>query len=495
MQWSERKKNDSKRGSVSVLLMILLSSLIFVFTILYDDAALRTMQSTVQWNGENAGNAVLTYYIPELKERYDLYGVWKEPMVLEWRMRHFAEESSPFWKTEDETKLLNAKLEEICVDPQEYLLMDPVLIRGQINNVMKQGTLIELIREEQWISGWKDILLWVGQGLKLQDEKEVYSVKRAGSVLYEGAYVQESSKEEINSEQLLLEQKENELKGEIARREEAGENAMETVKLENGKRLENSTLISELPSRQVTSTNIQRSWEILKKEPEQLMTAVQTSLMTDLYAVQYFGNYVNRQDGWFLCQLEYILQGELSDEENIEKTKRDLFFLRTAFNMAAVYRDTEIKGFVGAIASAMAPIPYPVSFGLLAAAVSAAEAGEDVKTLMNGGTIPVLKSSGDWVSLSEEMDANRENTDGKDTMNLEMDYEKHLHLLLILLPQETKILRMMDLIQLDLQRSLGESFTLNNLCGGFHWEIRSIIKNTRGKERVWICDGISKYGA
>ena len=106
-----------------------------------------------------------------------------------------------------------------------------------------------------------------------------------------------------------------------------------------------------------------------------------------------------------------------------------------------------------------------------------------------------MKSSGDWLSLSEEMGANIEGAEKKDTMHLEMDYEKHLHLLLILMPQETKILRIMDLIQLDLQRSLGESFTLNDLCGGFHWEVRSIIKNTRGKERIWSCEGISRYGA
>jgi len=473
---------DSRKGSVSVLLMVLLSSMILVFILLYDSASFRTIRNGVKWNGDHAGNAVLTYYLPELKERYDLYGIWKEPSVLEWRMNYFVKNNSPFWNGEKGSTLLGAKCQEIHVKPENYLCMDPTLINQQIQAVMEQGFLVDLIQKTEWISQWKEILTWAGSGIQLQEEQNTVQVQRSGS----------SAEQKENR---LLEEKKQELNREVTRRETQGEAAMNDIVLENGKKLTNPILIRALPSRQRTASKNGTSWEMLKQNADRLGEVIRTSFMTDLYALQYFGNYTNQQDGWFLCQVEYILQGELSDEENLNQTKRELFFLRTGLNLISISRSVEVKQFIGAMAAAAAPIPYPVAFGLLASAFAAAEAGEDVKILMNGGEVLALKNSGDWVSLSGELTAEDQGTENEIDTDLELSYENHLHLLLVLKPQETKILRMMDLIQLDLQNKLGERFTLEDLCVGFEWELRCLLKNSRGKERTWDCEGISRYGS
>jgi len=475
-------KENPRRGSISVLMMVLLSSMIIVFLLMYHNASFRTLKSVVRWNGENAGNAVLTYYLPELKDRYDLFGIWKESSLLEWRMKEYVENSSPFWKRTNGTSLLNAECEEIHVDAEEYLLMDPRLIQGQIRDVMEQGMMVDLIQRSELISQWKDVLTWVGKGLELQEEQGELSVQRS-----QGRTAEETQDPtEENYEQL---------EQDARQMESQGRTTMKEITLENGRTLEDPVVIAHLPSRQVASSGIQTSWEILKTEPEKLGELIGTSLLTDLYALHYFGSYTERQDGWFVCQLEYILQGTFSDEENLERTKAELFLLRTGLNLVSVYQNNELRQFVGTMAAAAAPIPYPVAFGILAAAISAMEAGEDVCTLMNGGTVPPLKAYEDWLTISEHQNGQEVPRMDQRKQTLKMNYEDHLHLLLILKPQETKILRMMDLIQLDLQKSQGDSFTLEELCGGFHWEIQSLMKHSRGKERLWICEGISQYGS
>ncbi|MBR7148178.1 MAG: hypothetical protein IKD13_05025 [Firmicutes bacterium] len=475
-------KENQRKGSISVLMMILLSSMIIVFLLLYHDASLRTLQSVVRWNGENAGNTVLTYYLPELKDRYDLFGLWKESSLLEWRMKGYVENSSPFWRRAHGTSLLNAECEQIQVDAEEYLLMDPRLIQGQIHDVMEQGMIVDLIQRSDLISQWKDVLTWVGKGLELQEEQGELSVQRS----------QDRTAEETQDP---TEENYEQLEQDVRQMESQGRSAMKEITLENGRTLEDPMVIAYLPSRQVTSSGIQTSWEILKTDPEKLGEFIGKSLLTDLYALHYFSSYTERQDGWFVCQLEYILQGRLSDEENLERTKTELFLLRTGLNLVSVYQNNELRQFVGTMAAAAAPIPYPVAFGVLAAAISAMEAGEDVKTLMGGETVSPLKTYEDWLTMSEHQNAQDVPRMEQEKQRLEMTYEDHLHLLLILKPQETKILRMMDLIQLDLQKSFGDTFTLEELCGGFRWKLQSLMKTSRGEEQRWICEGISQYGS
>ena len=163
-------KETSRKGSASILLMILLSSVILIFLLLYEDASLRTLQSAVQWNGQHAGNTVLSYYLPELKGRYDLYGIWKEPSVLEWRMKHFVENSSPFWNGEQKHSLMKAKCEELSADPENFLLMDSKEVQKQIVQVMEQGAWIDLIQQSQLISHLSTVLTQAGKGMERKEE-------------------------------------------------------------------------------------------------------------------------------------------------------------------------------------------------------------------------------------------------------------------------------------------------------------------------------------
>ena len=483
----KNKQDNPRSGSISVFLICLLSGMISVFFLMYGSASFRTLESIVLWNGENAGQSILSYYLPELKERYDLFGFWGETEILEHRMGVFVEESSPFWNDAMSEGLLKAECLDLNVSTEAYRMMDPVRIKIQMDAVMKYGALVELSRENQWIETMKEILTLAGEGLERKEASDNSSVQRSG----ENRSQTESGEE--------VEAKMAQLKETAVQKEQLGEEAMGQISLEDGCVLENEAVIRSLPSRKADTSGWKNSWALLREDPNNLGTVIRSSLSTDMYALHYFGSYVERQGGWFRCQLEYILQGELSDEENLKKTKRDLFFLRTLFNLAAISRDDILNQTIGVMAAAAAPIPYPVAFGILSAAYSAQEAGNDVKMLMNGEYVPVVKSAGQWSSLDimSKTDAeggtqgNAEKVPGFDT---ELSYENHLWILLMLRSQETKVLRMMDLIQLDLSRSFGQEFTLDELCCGFHWKLHTVLKNSLGKEKLWTCEGDSMYG-
>ena len=99
-----------------------------------------------------------------------------------------------------------------------------------------------------------------------------------------------------------------------------------------------------------------------------------------------------------------------------------------------------------------------------------------MRILMKGEKLPIFQS-------------------GEEENNPGLSYENHLHLLLLLRSQETKTVRMMDLIQLDLQRTFGESFTLNDLCVGFQWELKANLNTSLGEVKGWTGEGVCRYGS
>lgn len=474
------KKHDRKRGSASVLFTCLMAGLIPVFFLLYGNASLETMKNAVEWNSQNAGRAVLSYYLPQLSSRYDVYGIWKEPSLLEWRMKQYMEDSSPFWNEGKGEGLLKARLEEIQIDSKDYSLMDPKQWQKQIQTVMELKAAMDVFERTKLSDSLKEVISLAADGMEKKESAREAAVQRSGQ----------------REESFSLEEKQDEMKKQMERlsqegkkREEEGKRKVDSVRLSEAKTLEDEHKIRELPSRRLDEGGESLSWDMLRGDINRLGEGIQASFFTDMYALDYFGNYKDQRDGWFLCELEYILHGELSDELNFKKTKQDVFLLRTVLNLASIYRNETMKQWIGAMASAAAPVPYPVAFGMIAASVSAVEAGNDVKSLLQGKEIPALKAANQWVYGEGKLNGAEEKNPGA----WELSYEDHLHILLLLRPQRTKLIRMMDLVQLNLGRELDGEFSLEECCAGFHWNIRAQLEDSTGRKNVWEWEGDSAY--
>lgn len=152
-------------------------------------------------------------------------------------------------------------------------------------------------------------------------------------------------------------------------------------------------------------------------------------------------------------ELEYCVAGKSSDYENLQKTVKELLIIREAGNFTTIMQDgkkqalaleiaTAAVGFTGA-----APLIYAVKIGILLA-WSYIESILDVRCLLSGGRVPLVKAASEWksdVSLGEEvLDKKGEKTESREDG---LDYREYLQILLMLVHEETLVYRAMDIVE------------------------------------------------
>lgn len=152
-------------------------------------------------------------------------------------------------------------------------------------------------------------------------------------------------------------------------------------------------------------------------------------------------------------ELEYCIAGKDSDYENLEKTVKELLVIREAGNFATIMQDGKKQALALEIATAavgftgLAPLIKAVQIGILLA-WSYIESILDVRCLLSGGRVALIKAVTDWKSdvtlgqkvLSEKTEKTESRKDG-------LDYREYLQILLLLVPEQTLAFRAMDVIE------------------------------------------------
>lgn len=152
-------------------------------------------------------------------------------------------------------------------------------------------------------------------------------------------------------------------------------------------------------------------------------------------------------------ELEYCVAGKDSDQENLEKTVKELLLIREAGNFATIMQDKVKYALALEIATAavgvtgMAPLIQAVQIGILLA-WSYIESILDLRCLLSGGRIPLIKQVSEWksdISLGEEvLVEKKEKSDSKEEG---FSYREYLQLLLLLVGEDTLVYRAMDVIE------------------------------------------------
>ena len=152
-------------------------------------------------------------------------------------------------------------------------------------------------------------------------------------------------------------------------------------------------------------------------------------------------------------QLEYILCGKKSDRKNLESTVLRLLLIREGLNLASLMGQTTMRRKTEAAASAIAgwtgiaPIVLLVQTAI-AAGWAFCEAITDLRTLLGGGKVPLVKSEADWVITTDNIQlllGGNLNLAGNGEKGL--DYLAHLRIALFTADMQTKAYRAMDVIQ------------------------------------------------
>ncbi len=237
--------------------------------------------------------------------------------------------------------------------------------------------------------------------------------------------------------------------------------------------LRNSRTINALPSKGMTDTpsvyalvsNIKNLTGI-----SQLWKNGSREYLTTVYIFSVFKSGMSPADeenSFFRNEIEYIIEGKKSDAANRSAVRADLLKLRTLLNSIYIYSSPKMMKEALLLAETITPGPEAViTQAALIAAWAAMEAELDIKTLDEGGKVPVFKDPSSW-----KTDINGKVAAGKGEFEERgYDYEGYLKILLTSLKKEVRLTRMMDLIQINLQGTYSEDFYIHDCYRGFKFE-------------------------
>ena len=226
--------------------------------------------------------------------------------------------------------------------------------------------------------------------------------------------------------------------------------------------------LSNLPSKEFSS-DLGKNW-ITVGSAEQI---IEKSLVCQ-YILDKFICYTDEQEEQELeYEIEYILEGKSSEKENLAGVADKLIAIREAANLLYLFTDMEKKKetyelaftLVGATGSEAAV--RVVQF-LLMSAWAYAESIVDVRDLFDGYKVKMMKTYNDWnLSLMgiEKLDDYEKEKSAKEARTGE-DYRDYLRILLFSQNEAMQIGKVMDLIQLNMQKKYNDNFLISECILG-----------------------------
>lgn len=186
------------------------------------------------------------------------------------------------------------------------------------------------------------------------------------------------------------------------------------------------------------------------------------------YLMKVCGNYCDQKENSMLkYQIEYILYGFSSDASNLSACLATLFAVRSAGNLIAVYNNSTMKLQAEAVAEVLcaliaSPELTPILKNILLGVWALAESVADLKNLLDGGKVPLIKKEGQWsLSLSGVLSGN---FFGKGKKDDGLSYQAYLRVLLGLMNRQKKTARSLDIVEMDIRETEGNQYFRIDQC-------------------------------
>ncbi len=237
--------------------------------------------------------------------------------------------------------------------------------------------------------------------------------------------------------------------------------------------LRNEKIIAMLPSVGIEKVSINID-DIVKGiwNVDKVFDKTKDKVLVNEYILKMFNNKI-RDNGetFFKNEVEYILSGNYEDRKNFSSIRNKLITTRNIINLGFIYAIPELKNEVIA-AAALTGLAAEMAIPLIASAWALFEANNDMKILENDGKIPLIKTKETWATDVQSALANTEGEYIDNRCDTGMGYEDYLKILLYFIDDETKLLRMMDLMQINIQGKYDSSFLISTTTLGFNYSIK-----------------------
>ncbi len=194
------------------------------------------------------------------------------------------------------------------------------------------------------------------------------------------------------------------------------------------------------------------------------------TLLMQQYLMTHFSSYTNPIENHALSyEIEYLLCGKSSDAKNLEETAQKLLAVREVANLAYLMTDATKQNEAMSIATLLAgatgnpAIVEVVKYGILAA-WAYAESILDVRALLAGDKISLIKTSSEWTSDIYNLSLVFEKSGKAKSCSYGMEYSDYLGVLLLLQGIQTTAYRAMDMQETTVRLQEGyENFFMDHM--------------------------------
>lgn len=190
--------------------------------------------------------------------------------------------------------------------------------------------------------------------------------------------------------------------------------------------------------------------------------------MTAEYCQVFCNHFCDTGEKETAYEMEYLLFGRDTDKENLVQTVEMLLAVREGMNLIHILGDSEKRSQARALAasvvgaSGLLPLVSITAF-LIMGVWAFGEAVADIRTLLNGGKVPILKGKEDWcLSLEGLMEfASKGKVTESESRESGLSYPQYLTIFLFTSPGTRMLYRMMDVIEMNLSRDQ-KGFQMSN---------------------------------
>lgn len=159
-------------------------------------------------------------------------------------------------------------------------------------------------------------------------------------------------------------------------------------------------------------------------------------------------------------QIEYLIAGQDTDWQNLEQVAKRLLRWREAANVLYILSDSakiaEAETMALALTAVMLcpelaePVKYTILF-----AWAYVESLQDVKTLLEGGRVPIYKTAADWKTGINSIKSVKESLTNTGDNGRGLNYKEYLEVMLFLTNDHDRTFRVMDLMEMDIRKTPG----------------------------------------
>lgn len=204
------------------------------------------------------------------------------------------------------------------------------------------------------------------------------------------------------------------------------------------------------------------------------------------YLLKFCGNYINKKESSLLTyQTEFLCSGKSSDSDNLASVVRRIMVIREAANYHTLSNDGGRMAVIHIVCLGICTLlGYPDACELLEKIVVACwanfESITDVKLLLRGGKVPLIKTPSQWITginsalYGEEV---------RIAYSKGLSYEDYLRVFIYFTGEKKVMKRFMSVIEMDMRTTEGNQYFRIDNCFD-EWQATLYISSDHGYDFI-----------